>query len=114
VTIPVSRSLVERVLRATPPDTGSGGSPSQTQPPAPGKNPRFSRNGDWIEKAYKLGKGAFHEVKRLILTDAGRKLLQRVGDNPNIGIDENGVIWLQSQINGLEVPTDLLFRWYLP
>ncbi|MCQ1530217.1 pre-toxin TG domain-containing protein [Lutispora saccharofermentans] len=74
----------------------------------------------WYERTYGLGKGRFHEVKGDILKQLTSKdspykaLMKKVGDNPDIGLDDLGNIVIKSRKNGVQFETDLSFDSFLP
>lgn len=62
----------------------------------------------------------FHkEIKPLILKDIRvskeySKQFNKMGNNPDIGIDDMGNIILKDVRSGKTLPTKLKFKWYFP
>jgi hypothetical protein len=67
-------------------------------------------------KLSKITSSAFHgegAVKKAILKDVDPSILFRIGRNPDIYINKNGIIQLVSTVNkGVSVITDLNIKWY--
>ena len=59
--------------------------------------------------------GRFHGAggaKEQILKDTSKKIMNKVGKNPDIALDKNGLIYLISRVDGKTYSTGLNISWY--
>ena len=64
-----------------------------------------------------MKKGEFHEIKKDILTEARKnfpKEMKRIGDNPDIHLNDEGLMEIISRTNTHSFPTTWDIQSFLP
>lgn len=85
-----------------------------------GSNNIFPKSKQDIKRVFWINEKVFHkEIKLLILKDIRvnkeySKQFNKMGNNPDIGIDDMGNIILKDVRSGKTLPTKLKFKWYFP